>query len=141
MRAHERRDLLALAEATPSVRFADFVSDLPSYTAAADVVVSMGGYNSVTEILSFGRPAVLVPRVTPRKEQLIRANLLGRRGFVRVLHPEALAPERLLGEVLALLSAPPQARPAVDLDGLAAVGAELEALVAGQQADVAIAYA
>ncbi len=36
-------------------------------------VVAMGGYNTFCEILSFDRPALLIPRTRPRLEQYIRA--------------------------------------------------------------------
>jgi predicted glycosyltransferase len=111
------------------VGFADFVEDLGGYVAAADAVVSMGGYNAVCEILSFARPAVIVPRVAPRKEQLIRAELLSRRGVVRMIHPGELTPRRLLDDVNALLREP-CATPAVELDGLPAVAEALEAVLA-----------
>ncbi len=39
----------------------------------AEAVVAMGGYNTFCEILSFDKRALLVPRSTPRLEQLIRA--------------------------------------------------------------------
>ena len=42
----------------------------------ASAVVSMGGYNSVAEILTTNTPALLVPRDRPRQEQLIRARAL-----------------------------------------------------------------
>ena len=41
--------------------------------AGAKAVVAMGGYNTYCEILSFDKPALIVPRVAPREEQLIRA--------------------------------------------------------------------
>ena len=129
MPAAERRELVELAGRVRRVRFLESVADLTGYTAAADVVVSMGGYNSVAEILSFARPAVIVPRVAPRKEQLIRAELLARRGLVRVVRPEELTASRLLAEVTRLLADPPSLGPSLDLDGLPAVAAELEAIV------------
>lgn len=52
----------------------------------------MGGYNTVSELLSLRRPALIVPRVVPRQEQLIRAQALSRRGLVRMLHPGELTP-------------------------------------------------
>src|SRR5205814_7216108 len=61
----------------------------------ADCVVAMGGYNTVYEVLSFEKPALIVPRVTPRQEQLIRAERLQALGLVDVLHPEALSPAAL----------------------------------------------
>ena len=36
-------------------------------------VVAMGGYNTFCEILSFDKPALIVPRTEPRLEQFIRA--------------------------------------------------------------------
>ena len=63
--------------------------------AAADAVVSMGGYNSVCEALAAARPMVIVPRATAKVEQTIRAELLAARGLVSCVHPRELAPDRL----------------------------------------------
>ncbi len=60
-------------------------------------VVAMGGYNTFCEILSFGKPALIVPRTEPRQEQLIRAQRAERLGLVRMLpagaehRPDAMA--------------------------------------------------
>ncbi|HET6521063.1 MAG TPA: glycosyltransferase, partial [Geminicoccaceae bacterium] len=48
-------------------------------------VVAMGGYNTFCEILSFGKPALIVPRTRPRREQALRAERAARLGLVRVL--------------------------------------------------------
>jgi predicted glycosyltransferase len=63
--------------------------------AAADAVVSMGGYNSVCEALAAARPLVIVPRATDKVEQAIRAELLAARGLVSCVHPRELTPDRL----------------------------------------------
>lgn len=112
-----------------SVRFLEAVQSLPEYLAAADVVVSMGGYNSICEILSVGRPAVILPRLVPNSEQLLRAGALSRRGLLRMVHPMEATPEGLLDDVARALDEPPgQIRP-VDLAGLDTVGREMAALV------------
>lgn len=49
---------------------------------AADLVISMGGYNTICEILTQKTPALIIPRETPRKEQLIRATCLKERGLL-----------------------------------------------------------
>ncbi len=49
-------------------------------------VVAMGGYNTFCEILSLDKPAVIAPRVSPRLEQLIRAEAAERLGLLRMLH-------------------------------------------------------
>jgi len=51
-------------------------------------VVAMGGYNTFCEILSFDKRAILIPRVKPRREQLLRAKRAAALGLVRALDPE-----------------------------------------------------
>ena len=51
----------------------------------ADAVVAMGGYNTFCEVLSFDKPALIVPRVKPRLEQAIRAARAESLGLVSVL--------------------------------------------------------
>lgn len=70
---------------------------------AAQVIVSMGGYNTLCEIASQRRPFLIVPRTVPREEQLIRAQVLCGRGFCDFLHPQEVTPERLFARVLDLL--------------------------------------
>jgi predicted glycosyltransferase len=131
MPAEDRQGLREMARTRSSVRIMDYVDDLASYVAAADVVVSRAGYNSVCEILSFERPAVLVPRVEVKgfeanPEQRLRAEALSQRGLVRMIHPAELTPGRLLQEVNALLEpASTMRRSSVNLNGLPAVAAEL----------------
>jgi predicted glycosyltransferase len=72
-------------------------SDLPGYLAAADVAFCMGGYNTTCEVLALGVPAVIVPRITPRLEQLMRARRLAERGLVHWLHPDGLTPRVVAG--------------------------------------------
>jgi predicted glycosyltransferase len=106
MAEDEQRELeRRAATGGAGVRLFTAVPDLASLMAAADAVVAMAGYNTVREILTYRRPALLVPRVDPRVEQLIRAEALERRGLVRMLHPADLTPERLGSEVRRLLAA------------------------------------
>jgi len=100
------------------VEFREFEPELAQLYAEADLVVSMAGYNTVCELLSFGRNAILVPRAQPVKEQLIRARLLAAAGLFEIVEPNDLTPEILLTKVLASLkdaSGPPVR---VDLQGL-----------------------
>src|SRR5262249_17309453 len=54
----------------------EFIPDPRLLLRSADRVVAMGGYNTVCEALSLGNHALIVPRVKPRSEQLIRAQRL-----------------------------------------------------------------
>ncbi|MDQ3653518.1 MAG: glycosyltransferase [Chloroflexota bacterium] len=114
-----------------NVHFLDFTDDLPSYIGAADAVISMGGYNTVCEILSLNRPALIVPRVQPRQEQLIRATVLSGHGLVDMIHPRDLEPERLLTSTRELLARSSNVRPILTLDGLPNVVTELDSLMSG----------
>lgn len=113
----------------PNVRATRFLEDLPAHIGAADAVISMGGYNSVCEILSAARPALIVPRVEPRREQWIRARMLQRRGLVRTLHPAELDRRSLVRELHTLLEAGPVSVPDGMLDGFPRLEAELVALM------------
>lgn len=135
----EREELVERAAGLPGVTVTEFVEDMPSLMAAADAVVSMGGYNSVCELLQSGRPTLLVPRVEPRREQLIRATALQRHGLLRLVDPSELSAMRLMAEVRRMLDGPPPAeRPG--LAGLSAV-ASLLATVLPEPAAVAVGAA
>ncbi|MGQ9484923.1 MAG: glycosyltransferase family protein [Desulfosoma sp.] len=82
-------------------RFHRFMEGL---IGAADVIVSMGGYNTVCEIISQRKPFLIIPRTVPREEQLIRAEVLCRRGFCEYLHPERLSPTAVYQKVATLLA-------------------------------------
>lgn len=56
-----------------SVQLLKFSRDMPRLIASASAIITMGGYNTVTEILSARKPALIIPRETPRREQIIRA--------------------------------------------------------------------
>ena len=97
-----------------------FVTEATRLVASADRVVVMGGYNTIAEVLSFGKTALVVPRVKPRREQLIRAERLQRLGLLDVLHPERLGPEAISRWLASSRrEAPP--RTAVDLAGLSRI--------------------
>jgi predicted glycosyltransferase len=74
-----------------------FDAHLETLMSRASGVVAMGGYNTFCEILSFDKPALIVPRQVPRREQLIRASRAQELGLVSMLtedkaeKPEAMA--------------------------------------------------
>jgi predicted glycosyltransferase len=88
------RRLRALAE-DAGVAFRRFVPALASHFPSVDALVSMGGYNTLTEAAASGVSTVCVPRVHPRREQLIRARAFARRGLVKLLPPANLAADSL----------------------------------------------
>jgi predicted glycosyltransferase len=88
------------------VRGYHFYRQMEKIFAAADLVVSMGGYNTLCEILSQGTPSLVIPRETPRKEQLIRAQAFKSHNLVDHIPWGELTSQILLKKILALLEAP-----------------------------------
>lgn len=91
----QRLQLKQLAADYPEKAVTEFVAEPLKLLRHASRVVAMGGYNTLTEILTFNKTALIVPRVVPRKEQWIRAERLAELGLVDVLHPDCLTPDRL----------------------------------------------
>ncbi|MCM0591960.1 MAG: glycosyltransferase family protein [Gloeotrichia echinulata DVL01] len=79
----------------PQVQVREFTDDLMSYIQAANTIVSMAGYNTVCEILSAKKPAVIIPRSHPSKEQLIRAQSMAELGLFSAIYPDKLNSEAL----------------------------------------------
>lgn len=92
----------------------EFVANALDLFKASDLVVSMGGYNTMIELLSLQKKSLILPRVKPRQEQLIRAQMFQRRGACDYIHPDELTGEGLIKRIHELLprSAPAQAFPA-----------------------------
>jgi predicted glycosyltransferase len=86
------------------VEFRRFVPDLPSEFESLDALVCMGGYNTLTEAAASGVSTVCVPRVRPRREQLIRAKAFADRGLLRLVEPRDLDPGVLGAEVESALT-------------------------------------
>lgn len=122
-----RKEIRAHLGHRGNVHFLDFTDDMPGYIGAADAVISMGGYNTVCETMSLHRPTVIVPRVSPRKEQLIRASFLKDHGYVGMIHPGELEPMSLTKAAFRLLEMDEAAIPHLPMDGLRNMVTDLEA--------------
>jgi predicted glycosyltransferase len=88
------------------VRTYHFYRQMEKIFAAADIVVSMGGYNTLCEILSQGTLSLVIPRETPRKEQLIRAQTFQRQSLVEHIPWGDFTPDILMQKLLAILENP-----------------------------------
>jgi predicted glycosyltransferase len=82
------------------------VGDSLSHLNAADLVVSMAGYNTLTEILRFHKPAVIVPREGPSAEQRMRAGVFAERGLVSLVDPQHLSAAGLANAIVETLTRP-----------------------------------
>jgi predicted glycosyltransferase len=109
-----------------------FVTNPDMLLARAERVIAMGGYNTVYEVLSYEKHALIVPRFKPRHEQRIRAERLGARGLLHVLQPEEVGPGALARWLACDLGPPPRARGRIDLNGVARLPGLLQEVLAGR---------
>lgn len=138
MPAGDRARVRALARGRNDLVVHDFVPGLERWVGGAAAVVGMGGYNTVCELLAAGTPGLVVPRVRPRTEQLIRARALAARGVLDCLHPAELTPDAVAAWLRrATRRGPLRFDGALDLDGLARVRALASELLTGEAARVA----
>src|SRR5207244_551158 len=114
----------ARAARLPKVRTITFDTHFEHLMARAAAVVAMGGYNTFCEILSFDKPALIVPRTAPRLEQYIRAQRAAELGLVTVLSDtEGRDPRTMAAALLHLTQQSPPSAVVVPglLDGMARV--------------------
>ncbi|MDO4905558.1 MAG: glycosyltransferase [Lautropia sp.] len=110
----------------------DFVNEPIELIREARAVVAMAGYNSTMEVLALNKRAMLVPRVTPRAEQWLRASRLAELGLVDCVHPEALNSDTLSSWLADERGAPPPARRSLDFNGLNRVAEQAALLLTPQ---------
>jgi predicted glycosyltransferase len=118
MPPHTQQLLRRRASHNPRLKVLEHVREPAPLLRRADRVIAMGGYNTVSEVLSYEKKALIVPRVTPRREQLLRAERLQSLGLLDVLHPDALTPHAL-SEWLSTPGGRTPSRARVNLHGLA----------------------
>jgi predicted glycosyltransferase len=125
MRSSLQAEFMARVSLLERVHAITFEANVENLMAAASGIVAMGGYNTLCEILSFDKPALIVPRTEPRLEQYIRASRAQALGLTRMLDAGAgTSADRM---ATALRDLPRQPRPSEVrisglLDGLQVIG-------------------
>ncbi|WP_457574131.1 glycosyltransferase family protein [Desulfolithobacter sp.] len=120
MPRQQRRQLSSRARGRP-VKVLPFYPRMEEMFGAADLVISMGGYNTICEILSQKTPSLIIPRETPRLEQLLRARAFKQKNLVEYLAWSDLSPERMRKRITGMLEQLEQYRAAIEtfrLDGV-----------------------
>lgn len=143
MPASEQAEFIERIERLDIVSVITFDSHIELLMSHADGIVAMGGYNTFCEILSMDKRALLVPRSTPRKEQLIRAMRAQKLGLVKMLDGDGPRPWKAMAHALRNLTCQPlPSEAAIDglMDGLNNVHNRIEHLFKkGYEADMPVA--
>ena len=104
-----------------------FTDNFLSVMDAADLSLSMAGYNTCMNILATRVPALVWP-FSQNREQRLRAEKLARWGWMQVLEESDLHPPKLARLIANQLAKPFQPTKSVDLNGATNTAAWLEAL-------------
>lgn len=100
--------LAQLAHGQPNVAFERYSTNLLSLMEVADLSISMGGYNTLMNVLTTGVKGMVFPYTTNGdQEQNIRAEKLERLGILDVLHPDDLNAGVLAAKILRALRRTP----------------------------------
>ncbi len=82
-----------------------FTDHFPAWLAAADLSISMAGYNTCMNLIQAGIPALVYP-FKQNREQRLRAERLGKRAPIGIIEETDLAPEPLSGRMVQQLETP-----------------------------------
>lgn len=126
--AADGRRLHEIAATRADLVVVDFVPDLSGWVVGASAVVAMAGANTVTELLDTDVPTLLVPRVRPRREQMVRAAALADRAAVEVADPDRLGPDTIARWLAGAVGRRVDRR-GLDIDGLAEARSRVGALL------------
>ncbi|MGH9021722.1 MAG: glycosyltransferase family protein, partial [Acidimicrobiia bacterium] len=119
-----------LRSAGQPVEVLSFTKDFGGLLQRAAGVISMGGYNTVTELLTAEVPALIFPRSMPRREQLVRAERLASVSGLSYCPPDADPVEAIDRFVIQLeTNFAPSAKHSLRLDGLTNLTRELAGLL------------
>ena len=101
----QRKEIFRLSKKL-KVKVFHFYRQMEKILAAADLVISMGGYNTVCELMSKKTVSLLIPRETPRLEQTLRAQCFSERNLLDYIPWERVSPQLLHDKIDRLLQKP-----------------------------------
>lgn len=112
MHVDDRAKLSQRAAKLEKITLIDFHPRIEVLIEQSMGMLAMGGYNTFCEILSFDKPALLYPRLTPRAEQLIRCQRADELGMIKMLDPNTVTTKQLAKDIIGLKT---QAKPSQHL--------------------------
>jgi predicted glycosyltransferase len=133
MEASDQKAFLERVRRLKQLQAITFDANIECLIEKAEGVISMGGYNTFCEILSFDKRALIVPRTVPRAEQYIRASRAAALGLVSAVKPLQSRDPSVMGLAIRALfhrAKPSQVRIAGLLEGLSEIGLQVDQCLA-----------
>jgi UDP-N-acetylglucosamine--N-acetylmuramyl-(pentapeptide) pyrophosphoryl-undecaprenol N-acetylglucosamine transferase len=87
----------------PNVKVSEFAPDISSYMKAADLIITQAGHSTAMEILTTGKPALIIPD-RGQIEQENNARRMKELGSCETLDYDSLDPESLSSKIRELLN-------------------------------------
>lgn len=109
MHSDRQTEFLARAAQLDKVEAITFDAQMEHLMSRAIGVVAMGGYNTFCEIVSFDKPALIIPRTRPRMEQFLRAAKAEELGLAAMLEDDGVRDWHKMATALRQL--PQQSKP------------------------------
>ncbi len=106
-----------------------FIPNSLNLFRASDVILCMGGYNTMTELMHLRKFPLILPRIKPRTEQLIRAQAFQRLGLCDYLSPDNITAESLFCKIMDHLSQKPKVAQVFPMRGLKSFSEKIEELL------------
>ena len=123
--------LRELARGHSNIRVERFCPDLHQKLVSADLSISMGGYNTIMNVIATGVPAMIMGCTNNGgMDQVARAEKLADLGVVDVIRPEDLDPMIFAEKIIASLSKEPTTV-SLDINGVTATMRALSHLTEG----------
>ena len=117
MAEHDYARLAARVADLRNVTLSSYTPDLAGHLSRSDLSVSMGGYNTVMDVLAANVRALVYPVIgNGDNEQRVRAEKLAASGALEIIETADLLPERLAGKIRAALQRAAQPV-SLDMDG------------------------
>jgi predicted glycosyltransferase len=122
----ELEELQALAQSS-NVQVVSFLSDFQAHLLTAALSISLGGDNTLMDVISTRTPALAFP-YAGNSEQALRIEKLAQKGFVFPLTPDDLNPARLAAKIKSTVSgAYPRHR--IDINGAKLISSKVETIL------------
>ena len=118
MPALQRSEIMRLANQL-SATCIDSTKALQTYLDNANVLITMGGYNTVMEAVAAEIPTIIIPRTGPSAEQRCRASLFAEMGLTQSVDLEFDTPQKLISSLTWALKTPRRATSGLRFDGVA----------------------
>jgi predicted glycosyltransferase len=99
----DQKDNVLERAANLEIHAFEFFSDMETLISASDLVVCMGGYNTICETLCSKTMSLIIPREYPRKEQYIRAKAFHEKNLIEYIKWNQVDADALKNKIMCML--------------------------------------